>query len=63
MVLGEGRNPGIPHLIELGRKHELKTARDILARVQAAITRWPQHADQAGISRKSASSVEKHHAR
>ncbi|NDJ10855.1 MAG: type II toxin-antitoxin system HipA family toxin [Acidobacteriia bacterium] len=63
MLLGEGRNPGIPHLIELGRKHGLKTAPDILARVQAAITRWPQHADQAGISRKSASSVEKHHAR
>lgn len=57
MVMGEGRRPGIEQLIALGKKHGLKKAPDIMKRVQAAVSRWAVHADQAGVSAKSAKSI------
>jgi serine/threonine-protein kinase HipA len=61
MVMGEGRNPGAEHLGALGKKHALKKAPDILAKVQAAIVRWRLHADQAGLRTKSAIDIANHH--
>ena len=57
MVLGEGKNPSAEHLRELGKKHRLKNAPDILAKVQKAVSRWRQHADQAGVTTKSAEQI------
>jgi len=61
MVLGEGANPGAKHLAALGKKHSLKAAPDILARVQAAISRWRISADRAGLSDRSATAIARHH--
>jgi serine/threonine-protein kinase HipA len=57
MVMGEGKNPGLGNLKELGKKHGLKRAPDILAMVQAAASRWRRHADEAGVSAKSVKEI------
>ena len=53
MVMGEGKRPGIDHLVALGKEHNLKRAPLILAKVQAAVARWKVHAAHAGVSQKS----------
>ena len=53
MVMGEGQNPDVEHLRALGKKHGLKRAPDILAKVQKAASHWRRHADAAGVSAKS----------
>ena len=58
MVMGEGRNPGIDHLKALGKEHNLKHAPRILARVQKAISRWRDHAAEAGVRAKSTKEIE-----
>jgi serine/threonine-protein kinase HipA len=52
-VMGEGRNPGVEQLEALGKKHGLKRAPEILAKVASATSRWRQHADEAGVTAKS----------
>ena len=59
MVMGEGKSPGVEHLEELGKKHGLKRAPEILAAVRAAASRWQRHADEAGVSAKSAKEIGK----
>lgn len=53
LVMGEGRNPGIVQLQELGKRHGIKNAPEILAKVQRAVANWPRFAAQAEVSRKS----------
>jgi serine/threonine-protein kinase HipA len=57
MVMGEGKKPGAEQLQALGKKHGLKNAPDILARVQKAVSRWQKHADKVGITAKSTTEV------
>ena len=57
MVMGESRNPGINHLVALGKEHNLKNAKYILSKVQAAVARWKDHASEAGVSAKSAQEI------
>lgn len=57
MVMGEGRNPGLEKLQTLGREHGLKAAPHILAKVQAAVSRWRDHAAAAGVSTKSTKAI------
>jgi serine/threonine-protein kinase HipA len=57
MVMGEGKNPGIDHLKALGKEHSLKNAPRILTRVQKAISRWRDHATDAGVGLKSTKDV------
>lgn len=57
MIMGEGKKPGVEHLQALGKKHGLKNAPDILARVQKAVSHWKKHADKAGVTGKSASEI------
>ena len=57
MVMGEGKKPGVEQLQALGKKHGLKNAPDILARVQKAVYRWRKHADKAGVTAKSATEI------
>ena len=58
MVMGEGKNPGVEHLVALGKEHDLKNAPRILAKVKAAAKRWKYYAGQAGVSVKSTKEVE-----
>jgi serine/threonine-protein kinase HipA len=57
MVMGEGKNPGAEHLRALGKKHGLKNAPDILAKVQEAVSHWQQHAGQASVTAKSTKDI------
>ncbi len=57
MVMGEGKKPGMEQLQALGKKHGLKNAPDILARVQKAVSRWQKHADKSGVTAKSATEI------
>ena len=57
MVMGEGKNPGAEHLRALGKKHGLRNAPDILAKVQEAVSSWRQHARQAGVTAKSTKDI------
>jgi serine/threonine-protein kinase HipA len=57
MVMGEGKKPGAEQLQGLGKKHGMKNAPEILARVQKAVSRWKKHADKAGVTAKSASEI------
>lgn len=53
MVMGEGRDPGVEHLKALGKEHNLKNAPRILAKVQAAVSRWRHYAAAAGVTARS----------
>jgi serine/threonine-protein kinase HipA len=57
MVMGEGKNPGIVQLQNLGKKHELPHATSILANVQAATSRWKDFAGEAGVPQKAAGEI------
>ena len=57
MVMGEGKNPGVEQLKALGKEHNLKNAPRILAKVKKAISRWRDHADEAGVSAKSTKEI------
>jgi serine/threonine-protein kinase HipA len=57
LVLGEGRNPGTAQLQALGKQHRLKNAPNILARIQGSVAHWRRFAEEAGVSRKSASEI------
>lgn len=58
-VMGEGKAPGVADLRALAKKHGIAAAESMIARVQDAISRWPTHADAAGVTKKSASIVER----
>ena len=57
MVMGEGRDPGVKQLVELGKAHSLKKAERILSKARAAVARWKDFADEAGVSAKSMKEV------
>lgn len=57
LVMGEGKDPGVTHLKALGAQHGLTEAPVILERVRAAVSHWRQHAEQAGVSAKSATQI------
>ena len=57
MVIGEGKNPGVDQLRALGKKHGLKNADILLAKVQEAVSRWRHYAEQAGVTEKSTKDI------
>lgn len=56
-VMGEGKSPGVVQLRALGKKHALKNAGVILEQVQSAVNRWQAHADDGGVTAKSAKMI------
>lgn len=59
MVMGEGKAPSASHLRALAEKHGLRNANAIIAHVQDAVSKWREHADAAGVTKKSATMVER----
>jgi serine/threonine-protein kinase HipA len=53
LVMGEGKNPGPTQLQALGKKHGLKNAARIQARVESIVAGWPLYARKATVSAKS----------
>ncbi len=57
LVMGEGKNPGAAELQALGKKHGLKNAGEILARVRKAVANWRRHSAEASVSAKSTKDI------
>ncbi len=52
MVMGEGRNPTVTHLIKLGEEAKMAKDRihDIIQKTQISLAKWPEMAKQYGVS-------------
>lgn len=59
MVMGEGKAPGVGNLRALAAKHNVKKADAIIAQVQGAVAQWQAHAEQAGVTKKSAAMIQR----
>jgi serine/threonine-protein kinase HipA len=57
LVMGEGKDPGTSQLQLLGKKHGLKNAPEILAKVKRAVADWTRYAEKAGVSQKSTKEI------
>ncbi|MBI4860571.1 MAG: HipA domain-containing protein, partial [Candidatus Riflebacteria bacterium] len=64
-VMGEGRSPGREHCLELAAQVGIKRreAMAVFDRVDAALARWPQFAEQAGVTRKRRAQIAGSHRR
>lgn len=51
-LAGEGRAPGRPHMLRVADHVDVsvREATSIIGEVQAAVVRWTDFADQAGVS-------------
>jgi len=52
MVMGEGRNPGVEHLLKLGEAAKITKPRisQIIEQTKAALGLWPVLAKEYGVS-------------
>ena len=52
MVMGEGRNPNVKHLLKLAEEAKLKKGRaaEIIEATKSSLARWPKLAKQYGVS-------------
>jgi serine/threonine-protein kinase HipA len=64
-IEGEGRNPTRAHILRLGDRHSLdaKAVAVVEEEVRAAVARWPDLADAAGVTKASAKEIANAHAR
>jgi serine/threonine-protein kinase HipA len=55
MVMGEGKNPAIFHLLELAKVSNIKKtdALNIINEIKLSVQRWPEFAKKAGVSHAS----------
>ncbi|HEY4086374.1 MAG TPA: type II toxin-antitoxin system HipA family toxin, partial [Bryobacteraceae bacterium] len=54
LLLGEGREPGIEGLAELGKRHGIRKSKQIVERVRSAIDQWMKFSTEAGVTKKMA---------
>ena len=59
MVMGEGKNPGRPHLMQLAVKFGIAKSKStaILDQITEAVGSWKLVADEAGVSKASAKTI------
>ena len=60
MIMGEGRNPGIEHLMMLAKEAGISKdpASEIINIVKAALAKWPDYAKQYGVSQANIKLIE-----
>lgn len=58
-VMGEGKNPGIKHLLELGEKFKITAAKEHIETIRSHIRQWPSFAEEAGVSRASKERIDR----
>lgn len=59
-VMGEGGNPNTKHLLELAEEFQIKKAEDVVNEVKYAVAKWPQIAEETGVTPESRKLVERH---
>lgn len=59
MVMGEGRNPGVQHLLKLGQQAHITSTRmhEIIEQTQFSLSKWPELARAHGVSEQTTTSV------
>ena len=60
MMMGEGKNPGLSHLLKLAEVNGLSShpALQIIEEVQSAVAEWPRFAKEAGVSTASRTMIQ-----
>lgn len=60
-VAGEGRNPSMQHLLTVSRGASIsdQNAKEVIEQVRAAIGRWPQFAEKAGLSKSRTTELDR----
>lgn len=60
-IAGEGRNPGMSHLLAVSRGASIsdQDAREVIEQVRAAVDRWPQFAEEARLSGSRTAELDK----
>jgi serine/threonine-protein kinase HipA len=56
-ISGQGQ-PGLEHILAIGRKHHIANAKQIVEAVQQAVAQWPALAEKWAVTRNSASKIE-----
>lgn len=61
-IMGEGKNPKASHLLKLAEIAGIERSKAslILDEVSAAVTKWPQFAEEAGVTRRSSQLIQKY---
>ena len=60
MVMGEGKNPGMSHLLELAKISSIKKteAVNIISEVKSSVSKWPEFAEKASVSTARSKMIE-----
>ena len=60
MVMGEGKNPDISHLLELAKISNIKKANalNIIDEVKSSVAKWPELAKESGVGKASSNLIE-----
>ena len=58
-IAGDGKSPAMGHIQTLAQQAGIshREGAEIMEQVQTAISRWPQWADQAGVTRRRAKAI------
>ncbi|HEY0896725.1 MAG TPA: HipA domain-containing protein, partial [Sphingobacteriaceae bacterium] len=61
MVMGEGRNPGITHLVRLGREAKLSAIKidQVIEQTKEALSHWKRLAAENGVARANINLIER----
>jgi serine/threonine-protein kinase HipA len=60
-IAGEGRSPGMPHLLAVARGASISNqdAKDIIEQVRTSVNQWPQFAEKVGLSKSRTAELDK----
>ena len=60
-IAGEGRNPGVQHLLTISRESSIpdQDAKVVIEQVRTAIGRWPSFAEQVGLSKSRTTELDR----
>lgn len=60
-IVGEGRNPGMSHLLAVSKGASIsdQDAREVIEQVRAAVDRWPEFAEEVQLSRTRTAELDK----
>ncbi len=59
LVVGEGKKPGVDHLLQLGKKFSLSNAEETIEQVQSVVFQWARYAQEARVTKGSADKISK----
>ena len=60
-IAGEGRTPGMPHLLAVARGASIsdQDAKDVIEQVRTSVNQWPQFAEKVGLSKSRTAELDK----